>query len=264
MKELKIFLSSTIADLGEARERVLKYLQVLSSGVISMEIFGSDESNPKEFCLNQARQCNLFIGVYAERYGTIDKETDLSITELEYNEAFNMLENGQLIGLLIYMIDPQASWPLTFIDRDPTDVRKLQAFKQKITMKHTITFFKCTEDLPFFILRDIIRKIGLGLKQVLRPKIKANLVKRSNLDRPVGMEYYSEELSLLFFGRDTEADTLLNQIIKHKVSLLIGASGIGKTSLLCAGLFPKLHDLGWKTALIRPLAEPIENLCKSL
>lgn len=264
MKEIKIFLSSTIADLGEPRERILKYLQVLSSDVISMEIFGSDERKPKDFCLNQVRQCNLFIGVYAERYGTIDRETNLSITELEYNQAFNMLENGQLIGLLIYMIDPGASWPPTFIDRNPTYVQKLQAFKQKLTMKHTITFFKCSEDLPFFILRDVIRKIGMGVKEVLRPKIKANLLKRNNLDRPVGMEYYSEELSLLFFGRDSEADTLLNQMIKHRMSLLIGASGIGKTSLISAGLFPKLHELGWRTALIRPLTDPIENLCKSL
>lgn len=264
MKQLKIFLSSTMVDLAEPRQKILKYLQVLPSDVISMEVFGSDESKPKEFCLNQVRQCNLFIGIYAERYGTIDDGSNLSLTELEYNEASDMLKSGRLMGLLIYMINPDTSWPLTSVDRDPINVQKLAAFKKNLAMKHTITFFKVSEDLPFLVLRDVIRKCGIGVKKVLRPKIRMRLAKRINLDRPIGMEYYSEELSLLFSGRGEDTDRLLNQVINNRMSLLIGASGIGKTSLICAGLFSKLHELGWRTALIRPLTDPIQNLCKSL
>lgn len=264
MNELRIFLSSTKEDLAEARKSLLKFLEVLHSDLISMEVFGSDESKPKDFCLEQVRQCNLFIGVYAERYGTIDNETDLSITELEYREAFKMLKAERLVGLLVYIIDSKTRWPLNLIDRDPKRIQKLKSLKEKLSGRHTVTFFKSTEDLPFLILRDVIRKIGISTKQVFQPKTKSKLLTRNTLDRPIGMEYYTEELIPLFQGREEGSNKLVKQVIKHKMNLLIGASGIGKTSLINAGLFPRLHELGWRTVLIRPLTEPMENLRSSL
>jgi hypothetical protein len=74
MKELKIFLSSTYVDLKDVRQLIMKLLGVLNSDLISMEFFGSDESKPKEYCLEQVRRSNLFVGLYAERYGSIDPE----------------------------------------------------------------------------------------------------------------------------------------------------------------------------------------------
>ena len=262
--ELKIFLSSTKVDLEDTRRSILKFLEVLHSDIISMEVFGSDESRPKDFCLKQVRRCNLFIGIYAERYGSIDIESNLSITELEYLEALSMLKAGRLIGILVYIIDPEAFWPLNLVEREPKQVQKLEDFKKKLTRRHTVTFFKSTEDLPLLILHDVIQKIGLSAKQFFQPRKKAKLIIRKTLDRPIGMEYYTEELIPLFQGRENDSNKLLNQIIKYKMSLLIGASGIGKTSLINAGLFPRLHELGWRTVLIRPLTEPIENLRNSL
>lgn len=264
MNELRIFLSSTQGDLGDARQSILRFLEVLHSDLISMEVFGSDESKPKDFSLKQVRSCNLYIGVYAERYGTIDKETDLSITELEYREALKMLKAGRLVGLLIYIIDSQARWPLNLIDRDPKSTQKLRGLKKQLTRRHTVTFFKSSEELPFLILRDVVRKIGLGMKQSFRAKAKQKLLTMNTLDRPIGMEYYREELNPLFHGREEESDKLVGQVVRYPMSLLIGASGIGKTSLLTAGLLPRLRKLGWRTALIRPLTEPMENLRRSV
>ncbi|MHA1343738.1 MAG: DUF4062 domain-containing protein [Promethearchaeota archaeon] len=126
INELKIFLSSTKLDLEKARESVLKFLGVIKSELISMEVFGSDETKPKDFCLEQVRQCNLFIGIYADRYGNIDEETGLSITELEYREALNILKEGCLVGLLLYIINPEAKWPLNLIERDPEKIKKIK------------------------------------------------------------------------------------------------------------------------------------------
>ena len=60
---LKIFLSSTQIDLSEARRNIIKYLGVLESDLFAMEVFGSDESRPVDFCLSQVRKCNIFIGI---------------------------------------------------------------------------------------------------------------------------------------------------------------------------------------------------------
>lgn len=87
--DLKIFLSSTFVDLKEVREKILKFLGVLKSDIINMEVFGSDETRPKEYCLQNVSECNFFIGVYAARYGQVDQETGFSLTELEYYLAYD-------------------------------------------------------------------------------------------------------------------------------------------------------------------------------
>jgi tetratricopeptide (TPR) repeat protein len=44
----------------------------------------------------------------------------------------------------------------------------------------------------------------------------------------------------IFFGRDADIDRLFERVIGSKLLVLFGKSGLGKTSLLRAGLFPKL------------------------
>jgi hypothetical protein len=264
MKEIKIFLSSTYVDLKDARQLIMKLLGVLRSDLISMEFFGSDESKPKEYCLGQVKQSNLFVGLYAERYGSIDLDTGLSLTELEYLAALHMFESGEMSGLLIYVLDPKASWPLEFIDRDQLRVEKLSDLKRRLCESHTVSFFKTIEDLPLMVLRDVIRKVEIGTRQALRPRRQPRTSLKSALDHPVGMEFYTEEQTALFQGRSQEIEDLVGQILRHRTNLLIGPSGIGKTSLLNAGLFPALRKIGWSIAIVRPLTNPLENLRRSV
>ena len=259
-EKLTIFLSSTLADLEDPRRQVVKYLRVLPSDLLAMEVFGSDESKPIDFCLQQVRRCNIFVGIYAARYGTVDETTGKSITELEYLEAVKLLAAGKMKALLLYLIDVNADWPIKFTEQEPAKLAKLIKFKDEVSSKHTVSFFQRADDIPFLVLRDVIRKIGIGMTPQLKPKMKSRILLKRRLDRPVGMEYYGEELANLFFGRNIEIDTLQKQIMEHKVSLLIGASGVGKTSLLCAGLMNRLKLIGWPVAIVRPLTAPCENL----
>ena len=70
----------------------------------------------------------------------------------------------------------------------------------------------------------------------------------------------------LFFGRDDIVQTLTSQVKSSRLCVLVGASGVGKTSLLRAGLIPRLsHDdsatvwdvryLALKTSPLASLAE---------
>lgn len=263
-KDLKIFVSSTYLDLKEAREKIIKFLNVLNSDIIHMEVFGSDDTRPKDFVLSQVRQSNLFIGVYAERYGSIDHETGLSITELEYHEAFQLLSQGKMKGILLYSLAADASWNVSFVDRDPVSVEKLRSFKHLVGSRHMLTFFKDIQELPFNILSDTIRKLEIGSGNIFIPKEVSTISYRSHLDKPVGMEFFGSDLANIFFGRNKETEELCRQIIIHHFSLLIGISGIGKTSLLNAGVVPYFQKLGWLTAVCRPLTNPVVNLKVSL
>ena len=69
--------------------------------------------------------------------------------------------------------------------------------------------------------------------------IEASVV---NAARPwPGLDAFTEVLSPFFFGRDTEANELMRRVRRDLVTLLFGQSGLGKTSLLQAGLFPRLR-----------------------
>ena len=57
----------------------------------------------------------------------------------------------------------------------------------------------------------------------------------------IGLESYTEAHANMFFGRDMEIDKLTNLIKSNTLTIVFGKSGTGKTSLLNAGVFPKLR-----------------------
>jgi hypothetical protein len=56
-----------------------------------------------------------------------------------------------------------------------------------------------------------------------------------------GLESYDEDSQQWFKGREQESEALLQLVQRETLSVLYGRSGLGKTSLLRAGLFPRLR-----------------------
>ncbi|MDO8539602.1 MAG: hypothetical protein Q7S40_04115 [Opitutaceae bacterium] len=57
-----------------------------------------------------------------------------------------------------------------------------------------------------------------------------------------GLSSFTEESCTLFFGRDKETDELARLVRRETLTVLFGQSGLGKSSLLQAGLFPLLRE----------------------
>ncbi|HTX98109.1 MAG TPA: hypothetical protein VME67_26720 [Mycobacterium sp.] len=57
-----------------------------------------------------------------------------------------------------------------------------------------------------------------------------------------GLESFREDERAFFFGRERESAALLQHVLDAAVTVLYGRSGLGKTSLLRAGLFPLLRE----------------------
>jgi hypothetical protein len=58
----------------------------------------------------------------------------------------------------------------------------------------------------------------------------------------LGLVSFREDDQEFFFGRAEETDELLRLILRERLTVLFGKSGMGKTSLLRAGLFPRLRQ----------------------
>ena len=57
----------------------------------------------------------------------------------------------------------------------------------------------------------------------------------------IGLRPYLKEENDYFYGRDREVERLLQILQKDKLVTLIGTSGSGKSSLINAGLIPRLE-----------------------
>jgi WD40 repeat protein len=66
-----------------------------------------------------------------------------------------------------------------------------------------------------------------------------------------GLASFREADRALFFGRETESEELFRLVLRERLTVLFGLSGLGKTSLLQAGLFPRLRDENVLPVLIR-------------
>ena len=66
-----------------------------------------------------------------------------------------------------------------------------------------------------------------------------------------GLKPFTEDLQDYFHGRRQEADDLFRRVRRKQLTILFGQSGLGKTSLLQAGLFPKLRGEGFLPVVIR-------------
>ena len=78
-----------------------------------------------------------------------------------------------------------------------------------------------------------------------------------------GLDFYGESDVELFKGRENDVRRVEVHIYTYPITLLAGSSGIGKTSLIHAGLFPKLKISGWECIYLRPFGD-LSKMVKSI
>ncbi|GAA0947968.1 serine protease [Pseudonocardia zijingensis] len=74
-----------------------------------------------------------------------------------------------------------------------------------------------------------------------------------------GLEPFTEEHAEFFFGRDADVDVLAAAVAAHPLVAVVGPSGVGKSSLVGAGLVPRLRASGTRIARLTPIpGQPVE------
>ncbi len=72
----------------------------------------------------------------------------------------------------------------------------------------------------------------------------------------------------IFFGRERMIDEVMDRLAAHRLVMIYGSSGSGKSSLVRAGVLPKLArqhlraGVPWRTCTMRPAGGPLWNLAK--
>jgi len=89
----------------------------------------------------------------------------------------------------------------------------------------------------------------------------------------LGLRSFSESVRGYFFGRDREIQEICERVLHRPLTVLFGQSGLGKTSILGAGVVPRLREMGWHPVRFRLVLDqgalPLETqvlaeLCNTL
>jgi len=97
---MKVFISSPFYDLIEDRKKVIIEIDRMKNGkVIAMEKFYASHYPPKEECIRQVMDSDAVVLILGFKYGSIDKDEEISITEIGFPEAFPLALTGGLFAL---------------------------------------------------------------------------------------------------------------------------------------------------------------------
>lgn len=257
-----VFLSSTAGDLAPFRAKVREMVERLEQSSICMETFGARPDRPLEACRQKVESADALVVIVGHRYGWVPSSEEggdgkKSITWWEVQWA---LDAGKPV--YAYLIDrntagkkeqdrledevgddEQALWAVF------NAVRQLQAFRAFLESKTTREQFTSADDLGGKVATSLAnwlrhsRETAAGAAADGRPAPAPREPPWTGSPFP-GLRTFTPLDAPIFFGRDRETRFLIAKLCETncRFLLVVGASGSGKSSLVAAGLIPRLAE----------------------
>ena len=239
MKErLTVIISSTACDLPDYRAQVMDACLRASMFPKMMEQLPALDADAIEASLALVDEADVYIGLFAHRYGYVPEGHDTSITEMEYERA---VERG--IPRLIFLMDDEVPVkPKDFDTGDSSD--KLKALKARLKKERVVDFFKNPEDLRGLALHALT-EVNKQFEEVTTDGSKSDRAATGSFHYvsaipEKGTPYIAHPYTLLqvkgLVGRKRELERLTDWITKPEykdITLfnIVAIGGMGKSAL---------------------------------
>jgi hypothetical protein len=159
-----IYLSSTFVDLQECRQRVYRALARLRHTVRAMEDYVARDDRPIDACLKDVAECDLYVGLFAHRYGYVVDDPArnpgrLSITELELRKAQELGKK-----CLVFLLDPKVPWSPEFMDtfkKENEDGGRIAALRADLEARYTRVVFRGADDVGELVAASVTNELGV-------------------------------------------------------------------------------------------------------
>jgi hypothetical protein len=145
-----VFLSSVATGIEPYREVAYHAIEGLERyHCVRMEDFGARADTPFAVCADRIRECDVFVGIVGQRYGSMAPDTGKSYSESEYDRA---VELGK--PRLMFLAPESFPVPANLIE--PDEVRERQAkFRAKVTSDSVVAFFAEEQELAGRVIQAI-------------------------------------------------------------------------------------------------------------
>jgi hypothetical protein len=142
-----VFLSSIARGLEEYREAVYRAIERLDGyHCVRMEDFGARGLESAKFCAQKAAECDVFVGLVGQRYGSSPPDDDRSFTEIEFDAA---KASGK--PCLIFAAPEEFGVPANLIEPDNVRAR-LKAFRGRVLAQPAGWFESDKKDLALKVV----------------------------------------------------------------------------------------------------------------
>ena len=212
---MKVFVSSTTKDLGEARKKVCERLLQLDIQPVSMDWYVSHPNPPKKVDEAKVKECDAFVIIVGHLYGSSPPGEDRSFTELEYEAA---VASGKpfypFLATNEFRYDPD-------LREDDAANKKIRAFRELLTQKHSPRPFDNVDQLCAEVMAALA-PVAKSLGKLLLP-----LPPMPYLAHPYPLQEnftgrLKERVMLTEWIRGADSKPLLS---------LVGMGGLGKSAL---------------------------------
>lgn len=228
-------ISSTARDLPEHRKVVEHACKRMSFDPIVMEgLVATSNADATKASIEMVDGSDVFIGVYAYRYGHIPDGSTVSITELEFNRA-----KTKKIPRLVFLMHEDHAVKRSAIETGEAE-KQLEAFKQRVGKEQIVRWFKSPQELSeevFAALGKLITDQTAQAGEKIAPDLHPpNII--SKAPQPYIAHPYSLLQTSQVVGRQAELNVLTdwvttNRQVPASVRLLnlVAIGGMGKSAL---------------------------------
>ena len=144
-------ISSTARDLPDHREKVMNACMRLGMFYPEMmEHLTATDANAMEVSLRMVNEADIYLGVFAFRYGYVPPGETISVTEMEYNHA---VERG-IPRLIFLMRDDHPVMPADVETGEGAE--KLKKLKDRLSTEQVVGFFESADDLRAQVFQALV------------------------------------------------------------------------------------------------------------
>ena len=237
----KVFISSTSLDLKAYRAVAIEECNRLGLVPLAMEYFPAMGLGAVAGSMARLDEADLYVGIFAHRYGYVEAGHERSVTEIEFDYA----GETRRLERLCYLVDPNYPWPDEA--RETTNRARLEAFHQKVQTGQIRDLYTTPVDFQGKLRLALIDwRQRQGARFVRQPPLSLRLLDptpENRLKHGAG--------ATAFVGRAAETAALARFLEGDRpVSWLVvaGPPGSGKSRLVqefCRGL-----DTSWRAGFL--------------
>ncbi len=235
----KIYISSTYSDLEKHRTAVYRTLQRMGHAVIAMEDYVATDQRPVDKCLADVAACDLYVGIFAWRYGYRPPHRNpqrQSITELEYRQA----RQTSKTCLLFLAEENEASAPPEAGAEASEDRRCIQELRRELEREHVVSYFRNPDHLASLV--------SLAVRDWEQSQPKP-------VHQPAGWRDWWAELTAPLFTRRRTQRYLRNLLAQHREFTFLGRA----KPLRLENIYVSLKVGEYTSAALRPDAPDTDS-----